>query len=101
MLKSDGWNAMTWTAPLGWKPSFVASFAEGQRRVASTRSLGSALDIRGYDGANGGKAPISCLTVDDTPTSAMAEKRHFYMRVYWAVPDSERTPECLSDGASD
>lgn len=36
---------------------------------------GIGLDIRGYDGANGGKPPISCLTVADTPMSAMADVR--------------------------
>ncbi|CAB3677866.1 hypothetical protein LMG27174_02482 [Paraburkholderia rhynchosiae] len=32
-------------------------------------------DIRGYDGANGGKTRMSCLTVADMPTSAMAENQ--------------------------
>jgi len=38
-------------------------------RVASTHSLAPAPDSRGYDGANGGKAHMSCLTGADTPTS--------------------------------
>uniref|UniRef100_A0A1I9YUL4 Uncharacterized protein n=1 Tax=Paraburkholderia sprentiae WSM5005 TaxID=754502 RepID=A0A1I9YUL4_9BURK len=42
-------------------------------RVASIHSLASAPDIRDYDGANGGKAPINCLTAVDTRKSAKAD----------------------------
>lgn len=58
------------------RPHMMRS-VDGPKWVASTRSLGSVLDIRGYDGANGGKPPISCPTVGDTPMSAKADKRAY------------------------
>lgn len=49
----------------------------GREWGASSRSLASAPDIRSHDGANGGNAPLICLTVAGTRTSAKADEATF------------------------
>jgi hypothetical protein len=77
----------------------ILDFDTAPRRVPSSQSEQTAIrTVCAHDVVNADhsrRRPVVALA------AAMAEKPHFYMRIYWAVPDAERTPECLSDGASD
>lgn len=74
---------------------------DGLFQGVSTRSRAAVPDIRGYDGANGGKAPMSCLTVADMPTSAQADQLPSTLLDSVAASGVLQTLECLTVSTSD
>lgn len=61
--------------------------------IASAAHPAATHDIRGYNGADGGKAPLSCLTVARPQTSAKADEGAFSVDNRMAGYRVEPTPE--------